>query len=221
MCFSPEADIGAGLLVGAIGLDALRHVRRPGERWLAALPLVFAVHQLVEAFAWWGLQGRVPQPLGHAAEYVYLAIAFGVLPILVPLAVGALDTRAQRTRNGIFVAIGTVVAIDLMWAVARGPVTATINGHYIAYQVDLWHGGTLVVLYVLATCGALLASDLPHVRAWGAVNLVAVVVLALVNQAAFISLWCVWAAITSVAIAVHLRRTPSGRAARELAARPT
>jgi hypothetical protein len=221
MCFSPEADIGAGLLVGAIGLDALRHVRRPGERWLAALPLVLAVHQLVEAFAWWGLQGRVPQPLGHAAEYVYLAIAFGVLPILVPLAVGALDTRAQRTRNGIFVAIGTVVAIDLMWAVARGPVTATINGHYIAYQVDLWHGGTLVVLYVLATCGALLASDLPHVRAWGAVNLVAVFVLALVNQAAFISLWCVWAAITSVAIAVHLRRTPSGRSTRELAARPT
>jgi hypothetical protein len=151
---------------------------------------------------------------------VYLAIAFGLLPILVPLAVGALDPRAQRMRTGVFVAIGTVVAIDLMWAVVRGPVTATIAGHYIAYQVDLWQGGTLVVLYVLATCGALLASDLPHVRAWGAVNLAAVGVLAVVNQAAFISLWCVWAAITSVAIAVHLRRTPSGRGTPQLASRP-
>jgi hypothetical protein len=68
MCFSPEVDVGAGLVVGAIGIDAVRHVRRPEERWLAALPLVFAVHQLVEAFAWWGLQGRAPQPLGEAAE---------------------------------------------------------------------------------------------------------------------------------------------------------
>ena len=86
-----------------------------------------------------------------------------------------------------------------------GPLVATINGHYISYHVGLWHGGTLVVLYALATCGSLLASGLSHVRAWGAINLVAVTVLAGMNSAGFISLWCLWAAITSIAIAVHLR----------------
>lgn len=62
-----------------------------------------------------------------------------------------------------------------------------------------------MALYVLATCGSLLASARRHVRAWGAINLVAVAVLAWVNQTGFISLWCVWAAITSIAIAAHLR----------------
>lgn len=205
MCFSPEVDLAAGVVIGAIGLDALRHVRLPAERPLAVLPLVLAAHQLVEAVVWWGLQGRIPSAVGHTAEWLYLAIAFGVVPILVPLAVGALDPVAHRLRTQIFVGIGAVVAAALMYAVVRGPIEATVRGHYISYDVDLWHGGTLVALYVLATCGSLLTSARGHVRAWGAVNLVAVVVLAWVTQAGFVSLWCVWAAVTSVAIALHLR----------------
>lgn len=205
MCFSPEVDLAAGIVIGAVGLDAMRHVRSPAERPLAVLPLVFAGHQLIEAVVWWGLQGKVPSSLGHAAEWLYLAIAFGVLPILVPLAVGALDPVAHRLRTATFAAVGTGVAVALMYAVVRGPIVATINGHYISYDVGLWHGGTLVVLYVLATCGALLVSDHAHVRAWGVINLAAVAVLAWVNAAGFISLWCAWAAITSIAIALHLR----------------
>jgi hypothetical protein len=86
------------------------------------------------------------------------------------------------------VAVGVFVAVDLTYAVVRGPVVATIDGHHIVYEVDLWHGGTLVLLYVLATCGSLLASDRRYVRRWGAGNLVAAVVLAWVDQNAFISL---------------------------------
>jgi len=205
VCFSPEVDLAAGLVIGAVGLDALRHVRRPSERMLAAVPLVFAAHQLIEAFVWWGLQGKVPDALGHGAEFLYLVIAFGVLPILVPVAVGALDEIPHGLRTRVFVTVGVVVAADLTYAVVRGPIDATIDGRSINYQVDLWHGGTLVLLYVLATCGSLLASEHRYVRVWGALNLVAVVVLAWVNQNGFISLWCVWAALTSIAVAVHLR----------------
>ncbi|GAB3258022.1 DUF6629 family protein [Nocardioides dilutus] len=209
MCFSPEVDLAAGLVIGAVGLDALRHVRSPAQRLLAALPLLFAGHQLIEAVAWWGLQGKVPSALGHAAEWLYLAVAFGILPILVPVAVAALEPVARRRRSGVFVAVGLAVAVALMYALVRGPVDVTIEGRYLAYRVDLWHGDTLVVLYVLATCGSLLVSSHRHVRAWGAINLPAVLVLAWMNTAGFISLWCVWAAITSIAIAVHLRHRSS------------
>ncbi|GCD88562.1 DUF6629 family protein [Nocardioides sp. LS1] len=209
MCFSPEVDALAGLLIGAVGIDAVRHVRTPAERPLAVLPLLFAGHQLVEAFVWWGLEGKVATEVGHAAEWLYLAIAFGVLPILVPIAVGALEPVAHRRRTSAFVALGTFVAVILMYGVVRGPLEARIRGHYVAYDVDLWHGGALTVLYVVATCGALLISDRRHVRAWGVANLAAVLVLAWVNQAGLISLWCVWAAVTSVAIATHLRHAPT------------
>jgi len=221
VCLSPEVDVVAGLVIGVVGLDAIRHVRRPAERPLATLPLVFACHQLIEAFVWWGLQGKIPSALGHGAEWLYLAIAFGVLPILVPVAVGALEPVAHRLRTGVFVAVGLAVAVSLMYDVVRGPVVATINGHSIAYRADLWHGGTLAVLYVLATCGALLASDHGQVRRWGELNLAAVLVLAWVNRTGFVSLWCLWAAITSIAIAMHLRYSPHGPAQEALSlARP-
>lgn len=98
MCFSAEADVVAAVVVGGIGVDALRHVRHRREVLLGALPMVFAVHQLIEAFVWWGLDGRVDWEIGRAALWWYLAIAF-VLPVLVPLAVRAVEpsTCARRT----------------------------------------------------------------------------------------------------------------------------
>jgi hypothetical protein len=205
MCFSAEADLVAGVALSVVGIDALRHTRRPAERPLAALPLVFAAHQLVEAAVWWGLEDRISDVVWHPARWVYLAIAFGVLPILVPVAVGAIEPVSNRRRTSILTSIGTGVAVALMVAVVRGPIETQIVGHHIEYRVDLWQGGLLVLLYVVATCGSLLLSAHRHVRWFGAINLVAVGLLAWLDQTAFISLWCAWAAVTSVAIAVHLR----------------
>ena len=59
MCFSAEADLVAGLVVGAIGIDAWRHVRRPADVPLVMLPVVLGLHQLIEAVVWLGLEDRV------------------------------------------------------------------------------------------------------------------------------------------------------------------
>jgi uncharacterized protein DUF6629 len=208
VCFSAEADLVAGLIVGAVGIDAVRHVRRPSERALAAVPVVLAAHQLIEAFVWWGLEHREPSAVVRPAVWLYLLVAFGVLPVLVPFAVGALEPAAVRRRIGALTTIGIAVAIVLMYTVVRGPAEAAIRGHEIAYRVQLWHGEIIVVLYVLATCGSMLLSAHRHVRWFGAANLIAVVLLAWLDKDGFISLWCGWAAVTSVAIAVHLRYAP-------------
>lgn len=205
MCFSAEADVVAGIVVGAIGIDAVRHVRQPSERALAALPVVLGVHQLIEAFVWWGLDDRVPSAVERTSVWLYLVLAFGVLPVLVPFAVRAVEPATDRRRFRVFVATGIGVAAVLMYAVVRGPVDASIEGHHISYVVDLWHGGLIVALYVFATCGAMLLSKHDHVRWFGAANLVAAAFLAWLDKTSFISLWCLWAAVTSVAIAAHLR----------------
>ena len=67
MCFSPDADLLAGILVGGVGVDALRHVKRRRYLPLALLPLLFGPHQVVEAFAWWGMEERLPSRVGEAA----------------------------------------------------------------------------------------------------------------------------------------------------------
>jgi len=205
MCFSAQADVVAGVVVGAIGLDALRHVRSRAETALAAIPVVLAGHLLVEAVVWWGLEDRVGPAIWRPAVGLYLVLAFAVLPVLVPVAVAALEPASNRGRLRGFTALGAAVAVVLTYAVVRGPVTASIEGHHIDYRVDLWQGGALVLLYVIATCGSLLASRHAHVRWFGAVNLVVVCLLAWLSKSSFISLWCAWATVTSAAIAFHLR----------------
>jgi len=70
MCFAPEADAVAGVVIVAVGVDALRHVGSPKQLALAALPLLFGLHQLTEAFVWWGLQGHVSQSVERIALWM-------------------------------------------------------------------------------------------------------------------------------------------------------
>lgn len=205
MCFSPEVDLVTGVVIVAIGADAVRHVDRRSQLPLALLPMVLGMHQLVESVVWWGLEGRISDGVWQVARWLYLSIAFGLVPVWVPLAVGALEGHLMAQRTRWLTALGVVVAAMLMTGVIRGPIDSRIEGHHIDYDVDLWQGGLLVVFYVVATCGSLLLSEHARVRRFGMVNLAVVVALAALDQGAFISLWCAWAAVTSLAISLQLR----------------
>ncbi len=205
MCFSAEADLVIGVAVGVVGVDTLRHVTDRRELPLASLPLLFAVHQLDEAFVWWSLDGTVGEQVGRVAAYVYLLIAFA-LPVVVPLAVLAIEPdRRRRQVMGGLVGVGAVVSAVLVAAVIRGPLTLEEHGLHIAYSVGLERGGPITAVYVLTVCGAFLASSQRRIAVFGVLNLVAVSVLALLTVDGVISLWCAWAAVTSVLINVHLR----------------
>lgn len=205
MCFSAEADLVTGVVVSAVGIDAMRHVRTPRQFPLAALPLAFGVHQLIEVFVWWGLGGEVSATVGDAAIWLYLAVAF-VLPLWVPLAVRGVEPEPRRRSVMTMLAgVGLVVTVLLLSAIARGPVGATVQLHHIAYEVWVFGGALVSAAYVVATCGALLVSSDRWIRAFGGVNLVAVGVLAWQMAGGFASVWCVWAAASSVAIDLYLR----------------
>ena len=208
MCFAPEADAVVGGIVIGVGIDALRHVRRPEQIALASLPLLFGLHQLTEAFVWWGLRGNLAESVEHVAVWVYLVFAFSVLPVLVPVGVGLIErVTARRWVMCGFGALGLAVATALTVAMVRGPIHAIIEDRHVAYTVDaVAHGGQLTALYVVATCGALLASSYRDIARLGALNLVAVPVLMWLTLSGLVSLWCFWAAVISIGIAIHLRR---------------
>src|SRR6185369_2125571 len=86
VCFSPQADLVGGVAITAIGIDACRHLRgRRSHLLLATLPLLLGIHQLIETFVWWGVEGAVPAAVGSVALWLYLLIAFVVLPTFVPV----------------------------------------------------------------------------------------------------------------------------------------
>jgi hypothetical protein len=207
MCFSAEADVVAGLVVTAVGVDALRQVRRPSERALGALPVLLGVHLLVEALVWQGLTGDVDPSIGRQAMWIYLAFALVVLPVLVPFAVRAVepdpDRRRTMARLGV---VGGVLAGVYLIALVQGPVDVRIDGSHLAYRLGMDHGGLLAGIYVIVACAPPMLASERRVAAFGVANLAAVVALVWIQSSALTSLWCAWAAVTSVAIAAHLRR---------------
>jgi hypothetical protein len=213
MCFAPEADAVVGGIILAVGVDALRHVGSPKQLPLAALPVLFGLHQLTEAFVWWGLQGHVSESIERVAIWIWLLFAFVMLPVLLPIAVDLVESSAMRRRViGACAGIGLVVAVALGIAIFRGPVNAQIRGHCISYDVDaLRNGGQWTVLYIIAACGALLASSNRALARLGGLNLVVTPLLMWLTVSGFVSLWCFWAAIASVVIAFHLRRVARTR----------
>ncbi len=214
MCFSPQADLVGGIAVVAIGIDAVRHVHERNDHIaLAALPIVLGAHQIDEAFVWWGLQGHLPASAARVALWVYLAIAFVVLPFYVPLAVRAIErVRRRREVMTAFVAVGIGVGVLLLIAIVRGPVGAHLAPYHIGYEAAIPHGLVVVSLYVAAICGALLFSSYRHVFFFGIANLIAVAVLARLTVDGFASIWCAYAALASGAIAAHMRFAKPHRA---------
>ena len=207
MCFSPEGDLVGGLVVTAIGVDAVRHLRHRNDHLaLAALPLLLGLHQIDEAFVWWGLQGVVPHAIGRVAMWIYLIIAFVVLPILVPVVIMLLEpTVRRRWRIAPFLAIGTGVSIVLLETILQNRPSVTLGTYHLAYSIGLQHGVIIIGLYIVATCGSLLASGFRHIVVFGLVNLVVVAILARLSADGFASLWCFYAAITCGAILLHMR----------------
>lgn len=215
MCFSAQADLVGGVVLGAIGFDTLRHVpHRPRHLALACLPLLLGAHQLVETFVWWGLQGHVSSDVGQVATWLYLLFAFFVLPIYIPLAVFIIEPPGRRRSIiGGFVVMGTIVSTVLLMAMLSGPVTAILGHHHLSYGIGLSAGLAVTAGYVAVTCGSMLFSGYRQLFIFGLVNLVAVAVLAQLAISGFTSLWCAWAAVTSGAIALHLRRGETHRSA--------
>jgi hypothetical protein len=215
MCFSPEMDLAAGVLVGALAVDAARHVRSRSELPLAALPAVFAVHQFVEALVWWGLQGKIPSAWGEDAQWAYLIIAFAVVPVLVPVAVLALEPPPWPRAIRLAAFVGFTVAVALTWSIVDTAFTARIAGHHISYEGDVIGGYYTVAFYVAATIGALLASKHRALRIYGLLNIPLVALLVYLDHTGLVSLWCVGAAVCSLAVVVQLRSdtgapTPTG-----------
>jgi hypothetical protein len=196
----------------AIGVDARRHLRGRSEYLVVAtLPLILGAHQVDESFVWWGLQGVVPRGVGTVAMWIYLLFALVVLPVLAPLLVLGLEPTARRRWRLVpFAVVGVVVSAILLEAMLVGHPSARLGAYHLAYSIGLQHGLVIIGLYIVATCGSLLASGYRDVAWFGVLNLIAVIVLARLCADGFTSLWCAYAALLSAAIALKLRASPLG-----------
>ena len=217
MCFSASASFVAAGVIGTIGLATLRHVREPRTLLFAAVPLLFAFHQLCEGFVWLGLEGRIGTiALDHVA-FLFMLYAQGVLPLLMPLAVLLMEPKGWRRRAILCLTlVGAVVCVwDVVGLIAY-PSQTFVQCHSIAYRNPLTGNLSISYLYILATCGALMLSTHRVVMWYGLLNVIGLTVVEIVRAFAFASVWCFYAAFLSVILYWQFHRgtidlrTPNG-----------
>lgn len=219
MCFSATASFTGSAVIAIIGVATLRWVREPRTLLFAAVPLLFAFHQFTEGLVWLGLHGQIGKlALDHAA-FMFTMYAQGLLPVLMPLAVTLMEPRGWRRKVMVgLTAIGGVAAAWDAIGLISLPLNTCIDGHSIAYNNAMTASLPISLLYIFATCGALLLSTHRVINWYGALNIVALSITQIVKAYAFASVWCFYAALMSTMIYWQFRRgsidlaLPNGRA---------
>jgi len=207
MCLSAEVDLVASVAIGAVAVDTVRHVAQPREIMLGSLPGLFALHQFSEVFVWWSLDDVVGAELGRAMMWVYLTFALVVLPSYVPAAIAFVepDERHRRAMWAVF-ALGAATSAVMASQLYDGAAEARDEDLHIQYVFGLQWPIVVVAGYLVATCTPLLLASWPTLRWYGVANIVAVAAIGSFAIGGIVSLWCSWAAISSVAIALTMRR---------------
>ncbi|MEU9211874.1 DUF6629 family protein [Streptomyces sp. NPDC048415] len=194
MCWSATADLAAGAGIAAVGVACVTQARRRADLPLAALPLLLGAHQIVESLVWNAGGGS------GTATVAWAVIALPVLALWVPVGVWCAAPRDARPRLTLPLASGLATTAVLAHALVTRPVTAEIRGHTVGYVVDLSHPEVLIAGYLLATVGALLLSGDRGLVLLGALVAVGAATCWALWRLEFVSAWCAFAAVSSVAL---------------------
>jgi hypothetical protein len=207
MCFSATVSYSTAAVLVATGLY-LVHLARPlatPYRMLALVPLFFGVQQ--------GFEGRVWQVVDtdSAAAVTY---AFGFLFFShflwlwwFPLCSYLLECGKSRKRLFLgFLLFGVFSATLLYFAMLFNPdwLTVSVQGHSIIYEIESGYRSTVTIplsasaLYALIILLPLLLSSHLHLRVFGVLVSLSMVLTTQFYDFALISVWCFFAAVLSL-----------------------
>lgn len=206
MCFSASASFTGSAVIAGVGIATLFQVRHRNAWPLAAIPMLFALHQMLEGLVWLGIDGRLEPPWPHLAGQLYALYAQGLLPMIMPLAVWCWMPAGERRRILPFVLAGIALSIYNLWALATLPTDVGQCGHSITYHNARTREMLVALVYIVVTCGALVASRQRWLVIMGLANLVGLSAVALWRIWAFTSVWCFYAAVISIMMYWHFRR---------------
>lgn len=213
MCVSFEASLIAGSGLAALGVGSVVKARRndPSLLLFACFPLVFSVHQFVEAVVW--LSVAHPFSGQEAFRYLYTMIAFLVWPILTPAAAAYADPQRRKIWTslcGLGVALSLYLSLKL--ALADG-IDLRVSQHALAYD-PLFETPPIIadLLYLALAVIPLVAQRQRALNLFGWSVFVSFVYSIVENRPAWYSLWCFTAAVFSALIIFAIRDRVDSRA---------
>jgi len=202
MCFSAEVSFGAAAVITTVGVVAYKKAKPSAFRYLAMIPILFGIHQFLEGLVWVFMEAESPTNI-EISKYAYLCFAWVVWPFYIPYANWKVEQNATRKKilKG-FMGIGAFLAIVLIAAMFLLDINASIFDHSILYEVQYQSGYLWIIhsLYFAAVVLPNAVSSTPKMWILAALNIVLFTMGKIMLEGNVISVWCFFAAITSLFI---------------------
>jgi len=206
MCFSATASFTAGVVLSSTGVVVLTKVKNKKEIPLALIPLLFGIQQLIEGFVWLSLGWNNPT-LNSVMSHAFFWFSNIWWPLFIPLAVLCIETVLWRRKLiSFFEFLGVIVAGFFFSFFLDSSIVGAVKNHCIVYTYPTAHFAPIVILYVIATCGSLLASSKKTINLLGVLVLAFFFIAYAFYTEALVSVWCFFAAILSLVIYVYFDR---------------
>ena len=204
MCFSAPASFVAGGALTGVGIATLKKAKSKQELPFASIPLLFGLQQLAEGAIWIAI-GASATSLQAVATYTFVFFAYILWPTMVPAAVLAIETVPWRRKVlWPILLLGMVISGHWLRVVVTEPISSEIIEQHVAYLLPQapvhWLLGT--ILYVTATCISSLLSSHKMVNLFGILVLASLAATILAYAHGRVSIWCFFAALTSIVIFV-------------------
>ena len=211
MCFSATASFSAGAVLLGIGALTLKSARRPCEWPFAAIPLLFAIQQLIEGVVWLTFSADAPL-LNTVMTHAYSFFSHVLWPVYLPFAVLMIEPVGGRRRTLTALALaGCAIGVYLLYVLVAFPVVSRPTGQHVEYDSPHFFAAAVMTVYLVLTTVSPLLSTLRWIQVFGALALLSFGAAYYFFATWFISVWCFFAALLSTVIYLHFAWRPIER----------
>lgn len=203
MCFSSATSFGAAALLAATGVASIARVRHQREILFAAIPVIFAVQQVVEGFIWLSMGNLSLRAIKTDITYFFLFVAESVWPVWVPLSLLLLErSKHRRTILIALLVVGLFTSVYLAFYLLTYGVEATVSDCHILYLQHLRSPYSVLTSlpYLLATILPFFVSGVRGMRWLGVVILAFYLLTKSFYDYQLLSVWSFYAGLVSIFI---------------------
>lgn len=206
MCFSAEASFSSSIILGVVGVIAIKKVKVPSQYLFASIPFLFSFQQFAEGILWLSLTHQEFAFLQTLTTYIFLIIAQIIWPTWVPLSIVLLEKNKKRKKIlHIILGIGMMLSIYLAYCFSSFPVNAEISSHHIQYNMAFPHIQKHYVwltgmFYFIPTVVTTFVSSAKRMKILGIAIFISSLLALSFTFKYFISIWCFLASIMSVIV---------------------
>lgn len=199
MCFSAQASFTGAVCLGAIGLATLRYVHMRAQLLMALVPCFFALQQFSEGMLWVELTSLTPDPLiKQNAIYIFLFFAIFFWPIWIPFSLYVMEEKPTNQKLLFLMLLGgcALAFTNLYYGFSQEPKVLVVENsiRYLGTLPDeKWIYLSLVTLPSFI-------SSFKNMWQFGVVVFFTSMLAEYFYDAAYVSVWCFFAAIVSVVL---------------------